>query len=156
MSAQSPLLETPEKWGVYIRQDCKVRDLVRILVIGAGLSGCVAAEQFATSGHAVTVFEKNSHVAGHAYDYRDEQGAMVHAYGPHLFHTNDMGVVEYLSKFTAWLPHEHKMLSSVNGKLDGWELYLDGVLLQDKLSTDICAYARIGLIAELKEAKHDT
>ena len=41
-------------------------------------------------------------------------------------------------------------------KLDGWELYLDGVLLQDKLSTDICAYARIGLIAELKEAKHDT
>ena len=45
---------------------------------------------------------------------------------------------------------------TVGRKLDGWELYLDGVLLQDKLSTDICAYARIGLIAELKEAKHDT
>jgi UDP-galactopyranose mutase len=77
----------------------------------------VAAEQFASAGHSVTVFEKNSHVAGHAYDYRDAHGAMVHAYGPHLFHTNDMGVVEYLSKFTSWLPHEHKMLSSVNGKL---------------------------------------
>jgi UDP-galactopyranose mutase len=90
---------------------------MRVLVIGAGLSGCVAAEQFVSAGHSVTVFEKNSHIAGHAYDYRDDQGAMVHAYGPHLFHTNDMGVVEYLSKFTAWLPHEHRILSFVNGKL---------------------------------------
>jgi UDP-galactopyranose mutase len=90
---------------------------VKVLVVGAGLSGCVAAERFAAAGHTVTVFEKRDHVAGHAMDYRDRNGAMVHAYGPHLFHTNDLDVVEYLSQFTAWLPHEHKILSSVNGKL---------------------------------------
>jgi UDP-galactopyranose mutase len=42
---------------------------------------------------------------------------MVHAYGPHLFHTNETAVVEYLSQFTSWLPHEHRILSSVRGKL---------------------------------------
>ena len=90
---------------------------MRVLVIGAGLSGCVAAERFASAGHTVTVLEKRSHVAGHAYDSRDQSGAMVHQYGPHLFHTNETAVVEYLSRFTAWLPHEHRILSSVNGKL---------------------------------------
>ena len=90
---------------------------MKVLVIGAGLSGCVAAQQFAAAGHTVTVLEKRSHVAGHAHDYRDANGAMVHAYGPHLFHTNETAVVEYLSQFTSWLPHEHRILSSVRGKL---------------------------------------
>lgn len=90
---------------------------MNILVVGAGLSGCVAARQFASAGHSVTVVESRAHVAGHAADSRDPSGAMIHLYGPHLFHTNNRVVVDYLSRFTQWLPHEHRLVSSIEGKL---------------------------------------
>ena len=44
-------------------------------------------------------------------------GLQYHAYGPHIFHTNSLRVVNYLSQFTAWRPYEHRVLSRVNEKL---------------------------------------
>src|SRR5207253_4600119 len=41
----------------------------------------------------------------------------VHAYGPHIFHTNAERVVEYLSRFTDWRPYEHRVLANVDGQL---------------------------------------
>jgi UDP-galactopyranose mutase len=48
-------------------------------------------------------------VAGNAYDYTNEHGIRVHEYGPHLFHTNNKEVYDYLGKFTEWVPYHHKV-----------------------------------------------
>lgn len=88
-----------------------------VLVVGAGFAGCVVAERCASAGKTVLVIDKREHIGGNAYDEKDSHGILVHCYGPHIFHTNNKGVIEYLSRFTGWRPYEHRVLSSVDGCL---------------------------------------
>jgi UDP-galactopyranose mutase len=90
---------------------------VDVLVVGAGFAGCVIAERFAEAGRSVLVLDRRSHIGGNAFDERDAGGVLVHRYGPHIFHTNAPYVAEYLSRFTEWIPYEHRVLSSVEGRL---------------------------------------
>ena len=80
-----------------------------ILVVGAGFAGATVGRELAEAGHVVTVIDKRDHVAGNAYDFVNEHGIRVHKYGPHLFHTNNEEVWNYLSRFTEWLPYQHKV-----------------------------------------------
>ena len=57
------------------------------VVVGCGLSGAVAARELAERGYKVTVYEKRNHIGGNMYDYKNEDGILVHKYGPHTFHT---------------------------------------------------------------------
>jgi UDP-galactopyranose mutase len=88
-----------------------------VLVVGAGFSGSVAAENLAQAGYSVLVIDRREHVGGNAYDELDAHGILIHRYGPHIFHTNASRVAEYLSKFTEWLPYEHRVLAEVDGRL---------------------------------------
>lgn len=80
-----------------------------ILVVGAGFAGAVAARVLAETGHTVDVIDKRPHIAGNAYDEIDPQGVRIHRYGPHLFHTSNDRVVDWLSRFTTWTPYEHRV-----------------------------------------------
>jgi UDP-galactopyranose mutase len=88
------------------------------LIVGAGFAGSVLAERLATEDDAkVLIVEKRNHIAGNAYDYYNDDGILIHKYGPHIFHTNSERVFNYLSRFTAWRPYEHRVLTSVDGQL---------------------------------------
>lgn len=88
------------------------------LIVGAGFAGSVLAERLASElDKKVLVIDRRPHIAGNAYDYYDAAGILVHKYGPHIFHTNSQKVVDYLSRFTAWRPYEHRVLAQVDGKL---------------------------------------
>jgi UDP-galactopyranose mutase len=88
------------------------------LIVGAGLAGCVLSERLATVlGKHVLLLDRRSHIAGNCFDRNNTDGILVHAYGPHLFHTNNKQIVEYLSKFTEWRTYEYKVLSSVHGTM---------------------------------------
>jgi UDP-galactopyranose mutase len=87
------------------------------LIVGAGFAGSVLAERLAVgSGKRVLICDKRPHVAGNAYDRYDDAGILIHQYGPHIFHTNSKHVFDYLSRFTAWRPYEHRVLASVDGQ----------------------------------------
>ena len=79
-----------------------------ILVVGAGLSGSVIARELVGVGHQVTIIDQRSHIGGNCYD-ETLNGVRVHKYGPHLFHTNNLKVVEWLSQFTEWVEYKHKV-----------------------------------------------
>ncbi|MFL5773079.1 MAG: UDP-galactopyranose mutase [Flavisolibacter sp.] len=88
------------------------------LIVGAGFAGSVLAERLATHANKkVLIIDKREHIAGNAYDYYNNDGILIHKYGPHIFHTNSKDVFEYLGQFTEWRPYEHKVLGSVDGQL---------------------------------------
>ena len=88
------------------------------LIIGAGFAGAVCARELAERGDKrVLVLERRDHIGGNAYDCLDQAGILIHQYGPHIFHTNDQRVYEYLSRFTGWLDYQHRVVANVYGQL---------------------------------------
>ncbi len=87
------------------------------LVVGAGFTGAVVAEQIAArTNSTVLVVDCRDHVAGNAHDARDPGGLLYHVYGPHIFHTNADRIWQYLSGFTGWRPYEHRVLGLIDGR----------------------------------------
>ena len=98
------------------------------MIVGAGFAGSVMAERLASQlNKRVLVVDKRPHIAGNAYDHYNEDGILVHKYGPHIFHTNSKDVFDYLSDFTAWRPYEHRVLASVDGQLVPMPINLDTI-----------------------------
>ncbi|MTJ09545.1 UDP-galactopyranose mutase [Anabaena sp. UHCC 0204] len=98
------------------------------LIVGAGFSGSVIAERLATQlGKKVLIVDKRNHIGGNAYDHYNEDGILVHKYGPHIFHTNSREIFEYLSRFTKWRSYEHRVLASVDGQLVPIPINLDTI-----------------------------
>ncbi len=84
------------------------------LVVGTGYAGAIAARRLAEEvGKRVLVLERRPHVAGNAYDCPDAAGVLIHQYGPHIFHTNDRRVFDYLSRFTKWRRYQHRVIANL-------------------------------------------
>lgn len=88
-----------------------------IVIVGAGISGSVIAERYASLGKKILIIEKRDHIGGNCYDYKDENDILVSKYGAHLFHTKHPEVWEYVNRFAEWYPWEHKVLAKVDDKL---------------------------------------
>lgn len=87
------------------------------IIVGSGFAGSVIAERIANIlNKKVLIIEKRNHIGGNCYDYKDENGIIVHKYGPHLFHTEHKEVFDYLSNFTDWHIYHHKVLAFIDGK----------------------------------------
>lgn len=86
------------------------------IIVGAGFAGAVCGQQLAELGHTVLLIDKRPHIGGNAYDKFDENGVLIHPYGPHIFHTNSKRIFEYLSRFTDWRFYEHRVLAVVDGR----------------------------------------
>ena len=87
------------------------------VIIGAGFAGAVLAERLASQQNKkVLLVDKRQHVGGNCYDYKDDNGIIIHKYGPHLFHSNLRHVWDYLSQFTEWDIYQHKVLACIDGK----------------------------------------
>ncbi len=88
------------------------------LIVGAGFAGSVLAERLATqAGKRVLLVDKRPHIGGNAYDRYNDDGVLVHPYGPHIFHTNAERIFGYLSQFTEWRAYEHRVLAEVDNQL---------------------------------------
>jgi UDP-galactopyranose mutase len=98
------------------------------LIVGAGFAGSVLAERLANgSGKQVLICDKRPHIGGNAYDFYNDDGILIHKYGPHIFHTNSADVFQYLSRFTQWREYEHRVLASVDGMLVPIPINLDTI-----------------------------
>lgn len=110
-----------------------------ILVVGAGFAGATAARQLADNGYQITVIDERDHIGGNAYDYVNEHSIRVHKYGPHIFHTSNDRVYEWLSRFTDWIPYKHK----VNAILS------NGEFVPFPVNTDTLKYVKLSEIIDV-------
>ncbi|MFX5578754.1 NAD(P)-binding protein, partial [Acinetobacter baumannii] len=73
---------------------------MKIGMAGAGLSCAVIGRELANRGHEVHIFERRSHIAGNCHTERDvDSNVMIHVYGPHIFHTDDEEVWNYVNTY---------------------------------------------------------
>lgn len=84
------------------------------LVVGAGISGSALANKLSSS-EQVVVIDSFSTIAGNCYDYKDNNGIMIHKYGSHIFHTSNIEVWDFLSQFTGFNTYMHKVIGLVDG-----------------------------------------
>ncbi len=98
------------------------------LIVGAGFAGSILAERLASvMDKQVLLCDVRPHIGGNAYDHYDDDGILVHKYGPHIFHTNSRDVYEHLSQFTEWRTYQHKVRALVDGQLVPMPINLDTV-----------------------------
>lgn len=87
-------------------------------IVGAGFTGAVLAQELAKAGHKVQVFESRNHIAGNCYSQRDEKtGVMLHKYGPHIFHTDNEEVWNYVNQFTEFMPYINRVKTTSQGQV---------------------------------------
>jgi UDP-galactopyranose mutase len=92
--------------------------MTRIAVVGAGFSGAVIAHELAADGHEIEVFESRPHVAGNCHTARDEEsGILLHQYGPHIFHTSNPRVWDYVRRFDEFMPFTNRVKAVVRGRV---------------------------------------
>ena len=86
------------------------------LMVGAGLSGAVIGRILAEAGHKVTVLDARDHIAGNCHTLRDAgTGVMVHVYGPHIFHTDDAEVWDYVNRYETFQPYKNRVKTTSQG-----------------------------------------
>lgn len=88
---------------------------IKNLIVGAGLSWVVIAQQLVEKWEEVFIIEKRGHIGGNCYDYYDENGFLIHKYWPHIFHTNMKDVREYVNRFSEFTTYQHKVLWFIDG-----------------------------------------
>lgn len=86
------------------------------IIVGCGFAGAVVARELAERGNQnVCIIEKRNHIGGNCYDLYDNEGILIHQYGPHIFHTNNKDVYAYLSRFTKWYDYKHEVVANIHG-----------------------------------------
>ena len=94
-----------------------------VLTVGAGYAGAVATRALAEQGKRVLVLERRPHIGGNAYDRLDDAGVLIHQYGPHIFHTNNREVFDWLSRFTQWRDYQHRVVANIPDEKGGRMTY---------------------------------
>jgi UDP-galactopyranose mutase len=59
-----------------------------------------AQKQF-EQGKKVLIIEKRGHIGGNCYT-ENKKGINIHVYGPHIFHTDNLKIWEYVNRFTSF------------------------------------------------------
>ncbi|KFD19870.1 UDP-galactopyranose mutase [Tatumella ptyseos ATCC 33301] len=89
-----------------------------ILIVGAGLTGAVIARELAEAGHGICIIDSRSHIAGNCYSERDARtGIMIHTYGPHIFHTDNQTVWDYIQRFCTMMPYMNRVKATAAGQV---------------------------------------
>ncbi len=89
---------------------------MKILLVGAGLSGAVIGRELAEAGHHCRIIDSRDHIGGNCFTRRDpDTGVMVHVYGPHIFHTDDEGVWDYVNRFAPFMPYQNRVKTTSQG-----------------------------------------
>ena len=97
-----------------------------VIIVGGGPVGCVLAERISSILKLnCIIIEKRNHIGGNCYDEYNSKGLLYHKYGPHYLRFKNKKTLNYLSKFTKWIPGEYIVKSSVDKKLYPIPINLD-------------------------------
>ena len=101
---------------------------MRVLIIGAGLTGCTLARLLKDKHYNVSIKEKENYIGGLCHTTTSPNGILYEPYGGHAFHTNDHRVKEFVLKFTEFNTYRHTKGIFINGILRPFPLSRKSIL----------------------------
>lgn len=93
------------------------------LIVGSGLFGAVFAHEMIKRRKSVLVIDKRDHVGGNCYSEK-RHGIDVHIYGPHIFHTSDIRIWNYVNQFTEFNNYVNRPKVNYEGKIYSFPINL--------------------------------
>lgn len=86
---------------------------MKALIVGAGLAGLTAGVLLRRKGWDLRILDTRNHIGGNCWDYVYDS-VHVHAYGPHIFHTNSQRVFNFVNDFGGLTGYLHKVKANVS------------------------------------------
>lgn len=86
------------------------------VIVGAGFYGAICAHELHKAGKSVLVLEKRDHIGGNCYT-RNLDGIHVHEYGPHIFHTNDKKIWDWVNQFAEFNNYKNTPVANYKGEI---------------------------------------
>lgn len=68
------------------------------LIVGTGFFGAICAHELTKKGYKVCAIDSRNHIGGNCYT-SNRSGIQVHDYGPHIFHTSNEEVWQWINQF---------------------------------------------------------
>jgi UDP-galactopyranose mutase len=93
------------------------------VIVGAGMFGSVCARNLTDRGFKCLVIDKRVHIGGNCYTEKIE-GINVHKYGPHIFHTSNKEVWDYVNKYIEFNHFVYRPKVMYDGKIYSFPLNL--------------------------------
>ena len=93
------------------------------LIVGSGLYGSVFAHEATKAGKTCLVLEKKEHIGGNIYT-KNVGGINVHEYGPHIFHTSNRKIWDYVNQFATFNNFVNRPKVSYKNKLYSFPINL--------------------------------
>ena len=86
------------------------------IIVGSGFFGAICAHELSKSGKSVVILEKRDHIGGNSYT-EEKDGVHIHKYGPHIFHTNEKWIWEWINQFAEFNNFRYNPIANYKGKL---------------------------------------
>ena len=86
------------------------------IIVGSGIYGATFAYMAKQHGKKCLVIEKRGSIGGNIR-CEDIDGVTVHLYGPHIFHTSDDEVWQFVNKFVKFNNYINSPIANYNGEL---------------------------------------
>lgn len=134
-----------------------------VIIVGAGLTGGVIARKLAEEKNkTVLIIDRRNHIAGNLYDYRDKKGIRVQKYGPHVLHTNEESVYQFITQYCTPIEYKTRCAVEIEGKytpspfnfdtIDQFYSYDKAEMLKNKLLKEL-HNAETATVVELLNSK---
>lgn len=86
------------------------------LIVGAGFFGAICAHELNKKGKKVLVVESRDHIGGNCYTEKRDN-INVHTYGPHVFHTNDEKIWNWMRQFVEFNDFKLNVAANYKGEI---------------------------------------
>ena len=103
----------------------------RVLIVGAGLTGCTLAYRLAQDGVESVLLERAS-VPGGLIRSDHMNGVLYEPHGSHIFHTEDREVWELANRMTPFHDYRHRVDIVIEGKLLNWPILVSDIDAQSR------------------------
>jgi len=103
----------------------------RVLIVGAGLTGCTLAHQLGRAGVDTVLLEREP-VPGGLIRSEHMEGVLYEPHGSHIFHTEDEEVWRLANEMTPFRPYRHRVDIVADGQILNWPILLSDIERQSR------------------------